>query len=132
MSAVPIPPRIVADHTARYPAPPPYPVSEQEYYHWSARHGYVRAEWICDRRKLGIVAMDTWTKFQIPRPQVRGPDVAFVRAGREHIVNQDKLLEPPDLAWWPIGTSVRPGSGASREKMCSRRWPSSKNHDATG
>jgi Uma2 family endonuclease len=47
--------------------------------------------------RMGRVQMNTWTRFQAPRKQVRGPDVLFVRAGREHVITARHVSEPPDL-----------------------------------
>jgi Uma2 family endonuclease len=110
---------------AVYPDPPPSPVTEDEYYRWSERHGYVRAEWIngeisfmppvgpvhddlawwigtllrhyVDRKGLGRVKMDTWTKFEVPEPQVRGPDVLFLAQDRAHLITKQNVPVPPDF-----------------------------------
>lgn len=125
MTVVHVPFSVDESLAAMYPEPPPSPVSETEYMRWSESHGYVRAEWIdgeisfmppigpihedanwwlatlmrlfCDHRKLGRVKMDTWTKFKIPRPQLRGPDVLFIRADRAHLIGNRNVAEPPDL-----------------------------------
>src|SRR3954447_8150627 len=106
MTSAQVPFEITDEMREMYPDPPPYPVSEQEYYRWSETHGYVRAEWIngevsfmppvgsvhddftwwiggllrhyVELKALGRVKFDTWTKFESPVPQVRGPDVLYV------------------------------------------------------
>lgn len=108
-----------------YPEPPPSPVSEQEYYRWSESHGYVRAEWIdgeisfmppvgpihddfgwwigtlmrlyAERKNLGRVKLDTWTKFENPTGQVRGPDILFVTKERASVITTRNVSEPPDF-----------------------------------
>jgi Uma2 family endonuclease len=108
-----------------YPVPPPSPLSELDFLRWSQSHGNVPAEWIngevsfmhpivpthddarwivatlmrhfCNRQRLGQVKLNTWTRFETPRPQLRGPDVLFVRAGRDQIITQRHVSEPPDL-----------------------------------
>ncbi len=108
-----------------YPEPPPSPVSEQEYYKWSESHGYVRAEWIngeisfmppvgpihddfsfwigavlrlyVEGKKLGRVKLDTWTKFERPADQVRGPDILFVTKERASVITDRNVSEPPDF-----------------------------------
>jgi Uma2 family endonuclease len=125
MSSVQAPIDAARDWAQLYPEPPAHPVSEEEYYRWSERHGYVRAEWIdgevsfmspvgpthddytwwigallrhfVEAKNLGKVKFDTWTRFQIPRPQVRGPDVLFVRQERAGIITDRNVSEPPDF-----------------------------------
>jgi Uma2 family endonuclease len=125
MTVVHVPFQIDESLAAMYPEPPPAPVSEEDYMRWSESHGYVRAEWIdgeisfmppvgpvhddCSwwigalvrlfvaRHKLGRVKFDTWTRFRVPRPELRGPDILFVRSGREHVFTDRNVSEPPDL-----------------------------------
>jgi Uma2 family endonuclease len=126
MTYVELPREISSDEwAAMYPPPPVSPVSEEEYYRWSESHGYVRAEWIngevsfmppvgpihddfswwlgallrhyVERKSLGRVKLDTWTKFTSPEPQVRGPDVLFMTQERAHLITARHVSEPPDF-----------------------------------
>src|SRR5438552_8602554 len=124
MSSVTLPVETNAELSKLYPKPPPYPVSEEEYYRWSESHGYVRAEWVdgeisfmqpvgpthydctwwigallrhyVETKQLGRVKFDTWTRFKTPRPQVRGPDMLFITQQRAGIVTERNVSEPPD------------------------------------
>src|SRR5688572_18458499 len=110
---------------AFYPIPPVSPVSEAQFERWVATNSEAHAEWIdgevsflhpagtihndvrwfigslmrlySSRENLGRVLSNTWTKFKAPRPQLRCPDVLFVRAGQEHVITNRNVSEPPDL-----------------------------------
>jgi Uma2 family endonuclease len=61
--------------------------------------------WLCtllrhyvDKKDMGIVLWDTWTRLKKPRDQIRAPDVLFVAKARADIVQMSKPIGgAPDL-----------------------------------
>jgi Uma2 family endonuclease len=99
-------------------------MTEEEFLNWI--HDEIRAEWVdgevivmapanfehndlnwwlltllriyVERKDLGVVIFDYYTRFSRPRRQLRVPDVLFVSKDRRHLVKRTRLEGPPDLA----------------------------------
>ncbi|HLL88526.1 MAG TPA: Uma2 family endonuclease [Tepidisphaeraceae bacterium] len=54
---------------------------------------------VVERRKLGVVTFDTWTRLTSPRRQVRAPDIGFVAEARRSIVQRVYVDGPPDAVF---------------------------------
>ena len=135
-------PRGTEDAPDRYPQPPSRWMSEEEFVRWAVANR-VRAEWVdgevimmapsntdhadlntwlsglmrgyVEKRELGLIILDVFTRLSEPAPQLRVPDILFVDKARLEIVKGTRIEGAPDL----IVEIVSPDSQARdwREKF---------------
>ncbi len=58
---------------------------------------YMLLKLYVERRDLGVVSFDVWTRLRKPRRQLRAPDIIFVAKERQDIVSGGPIKGPPDL-----------------------------------
>src|SRR4051812_44686936 len=124
-SALREPVELSDDDEPAFPSPPSRYMREEDFLAWVAANE-VRAEWVegevimmapasidqndlrwwlctllrhcVDRKDLGIVVPDTWTRLRVPRDQILAPDVLFIEKSRKDIAASGKMVVgPPDL-----------------------------------
>src|SRR4051794_9516732 len=80
MASLQAPIEVTDELRAVFPKPPPSPVSEQDYYRWSERHGYVPAEWI-----------DGEISYMVPAGPVHDDLAWWIGTLMRHFVERKKL-----------------------------------------
>src|SRR5687768_7703726 len=113
-----------ADEWVRFPEPPSRRMSEDDFLRWALTNR-VRAEWVegevivmapsntdhadlntwlagfmrgyVEKRDLGLIILDVFTRFNEPAAQLRVPDILFVDKARLDIVKGTRIEGAPNL-----------------------------------